>query len=52
MHDGDSGRMMLISEIVEEALVLVLLHYANIVWRDGRRLKTPQNTSFRTDIST
>jgi hypothetical protein len=43
--------MIFISEAVEEAVVLAGLQYANTVWRDGRRLKTPRNISFRTDIS-
>jgi hypothetical protein len=44
-------RVVFISEAVEEAVVLAVLHYANAVWRNGRRLKTPQNCSFRTVIS-
>jgi len=45
-------KMVFISEAVEEAVVLAVLHYVNTVWRDGRRPKTPQNSSFRTVIST
>jgi hypothetical protein len=37
---------------VEEVVVLAVLHYANTVWRNGRHLKTPQNSSFRTVVST
>jgi hypothetical protein len=44
-------RMVVINEAVEEIVVLAVLHYASNVWRNGRRLKTPQNSSFRTVIS-
>jgi len=45
-------RMVCISEAVEEAVVLAVLHYANTVWRNGGHLKTTQNSSFRTVVST
>ena len=44
-------RMIFVSEAVEEAVVLAVLHCANTVRRDGRCLKTLQNSSFRTGIS-
>jgi hypothetical protein len=33
-------RMVFISEAVEEAFVNAVLHYANTVWRDGKRPRT------------
>jgi hypothetical protein len=47
-----NDRMIFVSEAVEEAAVFAVLHYANAVWRDGRLLKAPRNSSFRTGIST
>jgi len=32
--------MDFISEAVEKAVVLAVLHYANTVWRDGKHLRT------------